>query len=1117
MSAQGNTDWIYQDNSSNDIFTDTFIDEDNTGAPSPSNTNYSGSNPILLDSTSNNVQAIIQDVTIPAKDELSDSNGNPLPSDAVFSKIELRMHLDSAPSQDCTVYGYLLTKAAVIPNVTWNANDGTTAWYPDLFGDGTEAIVHTDEICRSPIIGTGSSGYVTFTFSNLSKNKIEFGSNFQIIYYVLSSTQFGFDSIEDSSNKPNLKVYFRKPLPDPATISLKPDAYGLNGTIEIDKGTTDKDLQKYHLAWDTGNTVVQTDNTYTITDTGIKSILLSDLPQEAKSTTPAYTKRWPLAFNETLSFALFSEDSFNTGTGSAKSNVAGMAATGAIPLRPGISTFKSYNAAGAEDAAPEIGEVMTLTITDSKKFTEFGILFDVEESLIDTGITWEDDVGGATMTNTTSNAAYTKLYNSDPEGLLLGDMLKITSDAGSEFMKVVGHDSGFTVVERAQMNTAAVSHTGLTDSTKIYKINYEDVVFTKLSSPAQIHSFTHVFTKASVDIHTNHVAAVIKNASGFASDLKSLNATTGITVVESNPIARITSSRTKVPYARYGDRTSNVSFSLTNSHAVGSNRQLVHYGYSYEPTSSNTVATANATLNNNAIFDSGSKQVSLISTGSGNLGDSTWRIFGLASFDSSDSAIEDSDNTFSHYKYVSEQITVGARLTHTLSTNYWKNIENVVCEEIDTHDTGNRFLLMASTASLNTSSASTLNEGDVGVDLTVSETGVTVVDSSYYEAGDIVKIGTELCLVESVDSGVAITVRRGYLFTTATTYNDGQSILLVDRDEKDNLFINRELRAKSNYSSANLATKYMWGGFAQIIADDIDFDATYNLMTLDSVTSASSVNNQDWYDNGFAIGDIIKVKSNETANGTYAAPKYYKIMDIRESTNPPDSGDYDFVYLAEHSNMLTDDEKLYVSTSITGGTTKTADIIRYDNAGIPTISCSLYNYNASGDVYVGTSDVIKFEGIVIDDDTTSFILNNATDTTLVRAVNVSTLDLDTLASNGDIAISNYRIGRSGGASATMPLGDRRYPISSTNSRLGTVSMNVQLRILTQAGYRQIYSLIEGDRYDYVFLESNDVDTPTNSYKSFRMKVSSGEISKSTDLSSQYTASLNLLILGEEIT
>ena len=98
----------------------------------------------------------------------------------------------------------------------------------------------------------------------------------------------------------------------------------------------------------------------------------------------------------------------------------------------------------------------------------------------------------------------------------------------------------------------------------------------------------------------------------------------------------------------------------------------------------------------------------------------------------------------------------------------------------------------------------------------------------------------------------------------------------------------------------------------------------------------------------------------------------------------------------------------------------------------------------------------------------------------------------------------------------MPLGNRRYPIGSTNSRLGTVNLSVQLRIMTQAGYRQVYSLIEGDRYDFVFLNSNDVDTPANNYKSFRMKVNSGKIIKSTDYRSQYTASLDLLILGEEI-
>jgi hypothetical protein len=288
-------------------------------------------------------------------------------------------------------------------------------------------------------------------------------------------------------------------------------------------------------------------------------------------------------------------------------------------------------------------------------------------------------------------------------------------------------------------------------------------------------------------------------------------------------------------------------------------------------------------------------------------------------------------------------------------------------------------------------------------------------------------------------------------------------------------------------------------------------------MVLDSVTAASSVNNEDWYDNGFAIGDIIKVKSNQTENGTYAAPGYYKIMDIRESTGPPDSGDFDYIYIAEHADMLTDEEKLYVSTSLTNNDNKTADIVRYDNARNPTMTCALYNYNATANAYLGSSDTIKFEGFVVDDDTTSFILNTDSDTLTVRGVGLHTLDLNTLSDSGDIAISDYKIGRSGGASATMPLGDRRYPIGSTNSRLGSVDMKVQLRILSQAGYRQIYSLIEGDRYDYVFLDCNDVDTPATSYKTFRMKLGSGEISKSSELTSQYTASLSLLILGEEIS
>lgn len=1111
MSQIGYTDWIVADTSSNPIFTDTYIDEnDATGGP------FHASNDLYIKGTkaAATQKVSILDISIPNKKDLIDSDGNDLPTDVEFSKIEMRINVSVDPASTTEVVGgVLLTKAVVINLTNWNTTDGTTAWYPDLEGDGTNAIVYSDLLCQATF-DTSSTGWNTFTFQNLAKNKISFGSQFQLALYG-AGEEIKFDSANNSGDPPALKVYFRKPEPDAAKIILTPDDYGLNGTIDIKQHTKDANLQKYYASWDVGATVVQSDNPLTITDIAKDSIPISDLVQEALSGPPAYTKRWPLAFNESLSFALFSEDNYNKVTNAIKSNAITMVSTGTIPVRPTITSFNCYNAAGVADVAPAIGEEMTLTILTSNAFAEYGVLFDVEASLVDTGITWEDDSpAGSTMTSTTSNAAYTKLYNSDPDGLMLGDMLKITSAAGPEFMKVVGHDSGFTVVERAQMNTAAVDHTGLADTTKIYKINYDDVVFTKLNSDTALHSLKHTFSKSSTDIHTNHVAAVVKNKYGWASDLQSLNFRAGTTVGESNPIAKLTTSRTKVPYAKYGDQTTGFTLSLSNSKAVGSNRKINQHGFTYDAFSSDTVATANALTNNNECFESGTKRVGLISTGADSLTDSTWRIFGLASYESNGtSKIEDSNVDFSHYKYVSEQVTVGARLTPVVTTNYWKNIECVVCEEIDSDDDGNRFLLMVNPADLTSYDASVLNEGDGGVDLSTSEPGVTIVDSSFYKAGDVVKIGNELCLVESVDSSVAITVRRGYLFTTATEHNDPAAVYLIESKELKHTWVNRELRCKGDMSSANTATRYMWGGFAQIIADDIDFEAG-PLMSLDGVTAASSFNDTDWYANGFAIGDIIKVKSNQTENGTYAAPGYYKIMDIRQSSG---SGDYDYIYIAEHANMLSDDEALYVSISITTNSTKTADIVRYDNARNPTMTCALYNYSASGNAYTGDSDTVKFEGFVVDDDTTSFLANTATDTLTVRGVGLSTLNLDTLVDSGDIAISSFNLSRQGGASATMPLGDRRYPIGGTVSKLGLIDMSVSIRILTQDGYRQIYSLIEGDRYDYVFLKTNDVDAPSSSYKTYRMKLNTGTLNKTSELASQYTASLSLLVLGEDIT
>ena len=201
-----------------------------------------------------------------------------------------------------------------------------------------------------------------------------------------------------------------------------------------------------------------------------------------------------------------------------------------------------------------------------------------------------------------------------------------------------------------------------------------------------------------------------------------------------------------------------------------------------------------------------------------------------------------------------------------------------------------------------------------------------------------------------------------------------------------------------------------------------------------------------------------------------------------------------------------------------------ADIVRYDNALNPSRTVTLSSYNSSTDVYDGEADDFIFAGGVIDANNTGtdptaaaapWIYRDAYTETIVRAVTPRTLNLNALA-GADIAILNTSISRSGGVNAAMALGDRKYPITGFNTKLGDITLNANIRVLTQTGFRQIWSLIEGDRYDFVFLESSEVDTPTTIYKSYRLKLTSGSINKSPDNASQYLAALKFVVVGEEI-
>jgi len=63
----------------------------------------------------------------------------------------------------------------------------------------------------------------------------------------------------------------------------------------------------------------------------------------------------------------------------------------------------------------------------------------------------------------------------------------------------------------------------------------------------------------------------------------------------------------------------------------------------------------------------------------------------------------------------------------------------------------------------------------------------------------------------------------------------------------------------------------------------------------------------------------------------------------------------------------------------------------------------------------------------------------------------------------------------------------------------------------------LFSLVEGNRYDYIFLDSKKLDSPTTSYRTLRMRLESGNLTKDTTDPNVYLANLNFVILGEDVT
>ena len=633
---------------------------------------------------------------------------------------------------------------------------------------------------------------------------------------------------------------------------------------------------------------------------------------------------------------------------------------------------------------------------------------------------------------------------------------------------------------------------------------------------------SHIYHTAGAKV----VKVQVEDENGFRSDKGNITGNQPDIKV-GFPKAIISPSSTKITQAKYGDRTTAVTLSGQQSRTSGSDKIIEHYGWGYVAGESTTICTANALDNDNSVFNDGSKKVKIGAISYVDKDDSVFKIFGLASFNSSGVGVADTAATFDHYAYTSATASpasfdidarpnIGSAAQDAAGNAvFFKEIECVVCttkasaENNEIYDCS-RFILVTDespnqnintnlfydsnvVASLPTTDT-TVNETFTNVDEVLTHT--TTADENI-KAPDIIKVNTEDMFIHT-EVGDDFLVVRGYNGTTATAHANGSEIL--------------EYR---------IANRYKWGGYSSVRSTNIDFDAAGTITITGGYRSESSSAEQAcWLDNNFYVGDIIKVGTAASDNGTYLSPGFYKIASFTRSGNF-----YPTINIETDPTNLTADERSYVSTTLVTDTDETSvTVLRHDSTKKPSITAAIHNTS-------DTDDTVTFYMAVFDNETTRF--NNTSKSTTsnlfsfnfhwseanasVRAVAPETLDLDTLASNSNIAIEKVAIARSGGITAQMPLGIRRYPVGVTRTKLGIPKVTVQAKALDQTGYRALFSLVEGNRYDYVFLDSKKLDSPTTSYRTLRMRLESGNLTKDTTDPSVYLANLNFVILGEDVS
>ena len=998
-------------------------------------------------------------------------------SNAILRSVFVELTRRSSPSGSNTAQMCFMNEGFTENQANWygpaDVSNAQVRWEP-AFDGNSESTVNPTPLKQQVIqsVTTSGAGTVTFEIDELlvKQQKISFGSTINVgIWSTNAAAEFDH---EGQTNPPKYYVKYEVPTPSGPEISMKANPDGLSATLTIDKHSDSPSLNKYIVAWsDSDDTpdVATADSTTNFTDTRVKEIDTGDLTGSALATQ-----------NLVYYFRVFADDGVNTNDNGGKSNIVAL-------VRPDVAS----SGTAISPSTLNIGEETTLTV--------------VSETIADHPYNGKFS---SVLVNWTSNV----------------------SDTAADYVEYKFADG------TAPANTTAGN---LTITHKYH------------SNPSNDHQDPFA------------VKVKVKDPDGFISDAHSVG---NAQIVSLDPIAHLNANKGKVMNSKFVDKNNMLTISAAQSRAVGSDREIQNFLFTCHAGNADTIVTNGAFDNNNEVFDTGSKRVALRHLGSASLqlGDTRLRVFGLASFDNSGDPINDHSADFAYYQYTAETIkppndlgstfvegtTAGAADTiGNYSYNYFKSVEGAVFIAEDANDTtGERYLLTAYSGDWTTKlSGVALTE-----DITINEELLLSVDNvEVFKAGDVIKINNEFMKVCSTDAtNSRLYVSRGmltaagtgshafgHLFSTTSGHSDNDPISILDP-----FIINRDLRYRTKTDVTDLERRYRWGGYAQVVGlqvlstgglEAVAFsdsgDGSGGLFEINSTVSpgtatvyggGSSVSDfttdRDWFANGFFEDDIISVELVGSVNGSHESAKFYKIAAIRRG----DAGYSGYDELLIYGSDVDD----FLRTSLTNE----------NNYGViarvvsnPTRTVAIFSPST-------VTDEVVFETLVYDQTykhTSSLqALRHRKDTafTTVTSTIPNVLDLSTVTdydtdsttnrlTSADISILSAVKSRSGGISATMPLGADKYPVNVIRNKSGLPTMSVSLRLHSSTALRRIRSLIEGDTYDFVFIDSNQIDSINTNDITYRMKLSDGTLTKSPELANEYTADLEFIIVGEDVS